>query len=476
MTEKNIRDNYGVLYMNGQGPADAPDPSLPISPLFNFAQPAQPATQKAPKVLRRAAISVTPKGTATPPAGFAAADFDDFSDDNDLPTLADPNVKYVDNIFQNFQRYTNSKWNFYTHGAGYSDFFPNHGRMNMTLADMGQDIMSANYMVPKGRALKMPTDAEAGKYLHITFETQMNAIQRRYWWMGICGPSQIGKTFKDDGSLVQPYAIIPFFEATGNKGNNPSQAGWNCIHLVEQLGYDGIEPILSAYGKWTGGRWDYKSVEEMKAIPGFDLSDSWASKNNYVKRYARSSTALKLIINKPVPAGNGSGYNSGFDSVINVKPSGGCADCVGWQRALNGSKKVTGVLLDDQMAANQMAKMDLYIRNDRLIMYINGQQRMCTTFYYTKPDQNGNPVPVGYKLSMAEGGLALGQILYHSMAEVNTMTRDDWLYTGQRHYRKNIPFADPRSFDNVGWQESTTPPADFNSANCVDWTPSADDL
>jgi hypothetical protein len=72
--------------------------------------------------------------------------------------------------------------------------------------------------------------------------------------------------------------------------------------------------------------------------------------------------------------------------------------------------------------------------------------------------------------------LALGQIFYHSMAEMSNMLRDDFTYTAQRHFRKNIPFVDTRGFDNVGWQEGTPAPASFQSSSCLTYNPGPDDL
>jgi hypothetical protein len=38
--------------------------------------------------------------------------------------------------------------------------------------------------------------------------------------------------------------------------------------------------------------------------------------------------------------------------------------------------------------------------------------------------------------------------------------------TGQFHLMHNTPFADHRSWDNVGFRENVTLPSDFDDTNC----------
>ena len=71
-------------------------------------------------------------------------------------------------------------------------------------------------------------------------------------------------------------------------------------------------------------------------------------------------------------------------------------------------------------------------------MYVNGEQRIC------------NNLGTAGKLTMAEGALGFGQVLYHSAAERQEFNASYWDRRGQRFYIENSPFIDERDWDNVG--------------------------
>ena len=96
---------------------------------------------------------------------------------------------------------------------------------------------------------------------------------------------------------------------------------------------------------------------------------------------------------------------------------------------------------------------DIYIRRDRVIMYVNGEQRLCNDF-------------PSVALTMAEGALGYGQVLYHSSAERLEFSRGYNDRTGQLYYLSNTPFVDVRTWDNVGYQEGVGSPADFDDSVC----------
>jgi hypothetical protein len=59
-------------------------------------------------------------------------------------------------------------------------------------------------------------------------------------------------------------------------------------------------------------------------------------------------------------------------------------------------------------------------------MYVNGEQRLCNDF----------PTVA---LTMAEGALGFGQVLYHSAAEREEFRAPYWDRTGQRYYLEIHP-------------------------------------
>jgi hypothetical protein len=87
-------------------------------------------------------------------------------------------------------------------------------------------------------------------------------------------------------------------------------------------------------------------------------------------------------------------------------------------------------------------------------MYVNGEQRICNNL--------GN----AGKLTMAEGALGFGQVLYHSAAERLEYNASYWDRRGQRYYIENSPFIDERDYDNVGYDEHVALPSGFDSSVC----------
>jgi hypothetical protein len=124
-----------------------------------------------------------------------------------------------------------------------------------------------------------------------------------------------------------------------------------------------------------------------------------------------------------------------------------------WYRQRDGAGNLVAPILDDQQLIAPATHFDLYIRRDRVVMYVNGEQRLCNDF----------PTVA---LTMAEGALGFGQVLYHSAAEREEFRAPYWDRTGQRYYLENTPFIDARAWDNVGYGEHVAAPPDFSAASC----------
>jgi hypothetical protein len=127
-----------------------------------------------------------------------------------------------------------------------------------------------------------------------------------------------------------------------------------------------------------------------------------------------------------------------------------------WERQIDSSGNPVGVWLDDQMNIEQRTRFDVFIRRDQVIMYVEGQQRICQNIDASS-------------MTMAEGALGFWHVLYHTSAEFTEIragydTADP--QTDQHHLMHNTPFADMRSYDNVGIRENTSAPADFDPTRC----------
>ncbi len=419
-TEEEIRADYGSLIINGHRPAAPELSDLPEgSP---FAKIGLPASADPPTVLARSVVTLEPLGTETLPEGFTESDFfTDFSDESDQFERVQ-NAEILGRGWQviNPMLYQNSEVNLYTYGAennGGSQAFITHDNLRMVLADWGQEIMGSNIVYPK-RAFALPESADA--YIHITFEIQTNASQRRYFWLHACGADTPGETVVD-GQLAPESGIYPYpFFMDPDVPSSVSTAGWNCLQWVPR-----------------GGGYD-----EMSGGGGMGRS--------------RPQTDIRVLINEASPDLTASGSQRVF-TVLNVSPdmyNSGDAEYSGtWLRQWDANKRPVDVLLDNDMYIEQRTRFDVFFNRTRTVLYANGVQKICNDF---------ESAP----LTMAEAAVGLGHVLYHSAAEREEFLRDDWIRTGQYYYRHNTPFLDHRSIDNFGVRENAALPANFETGQC----------
>jgi hypothetical protein len=173
-----------------------------------------------------------------------------------------------------------------------------------------------------------------------------------------------------------------------------------------------------------------------------------------------------VLVNKPIPKANlpeVGGTNeqvvqSAATSPINVSPlqldsPGGE---VAWFYKVDAKGNPVSGILDDQQLVSPRTKYDLYIRNNRLIMYVNGKSTLCNDF--TTPSTT---------LNIADAAVGFHQVLYHSNGEfVERFVDPD--RGGAYHYRYNSPWLDQRTWDNMGFEENVSAPSDFDSQTCFE--------
>jgi hypothetical protein len=425
-TEAEIRASYSnSLIVNGEGPAPRPtDPTQ--GPFYNVAQPAPAIT---PTVLNRAIVSVTPTGTTSPPAGYKSTDiFDDFSDDTDAFNLiaARQNTEGVIvpagfGPIGDVKQYANSKWNWYTFNGMAAQVYVARGQLNSVLADDGQDVMASNVLYPK-RTIQLPGDDKT--FIHITFETAADATQRRYWWLHLCGADQAGQTYS--GTTFPPTEAIvaqPFF-MNPNSGSQISLAGWNCFQFVPR-----------------GGDYD--------VLAGGDVHNAALGNNG------RPETDIRMLVNRATSAGQNPLTDTTSVILLDPPTDTGDTQVLGgdWYRTWDATRRLNGVILDDQMFIQQKTRFDFFVNRSWAVMYANGVQKACDNF-------------AAHPLTMAEAAVGFGVVFYHSSAERTELQLPDWIRTGQNNYLWNTPFVDVRSFDDVGIQEGVALPSSFDSTVC----------
>jgi hypothetical protein len=419
-TEAEIRAQYGSMIFNGEG-WDKPilDPSnsaFPQSPLLHLAQPA--SVDVDPVVLARAVVKVGPSGDTTPYPGFASTDFfDDFDDDTDQPTFlrdTDPGATIAG---VKAKVYTNKKWVFYDVGNEFAQFLVDRGQMNMVMGDPAQDSMSLQAMYPN---VPVQLPSSTGQYLHVTYEVQRNETSRRYENLALCGSDTPGDTYVNGAPKVAADPRPGFMNAVMTTRTQP--LGWNCLYLV---------------GRGVG----------YLVIPGGD-----------VMSHSDAGVLVTVVRTNPAVSNFMEYQNGTLDQyTTNFGPMQDTSYPNRWERQIDDSKMISGVWLDDQLNIWQRTKFDVFIRRDRVVVYVNGENRLCANL-------TSSP------LTMAEGALGFWHILYHTSAEFEEIRQHGGSavpQTGQHHVMHNTPFADERTWDNVGFQENVGLPAGFDEGRCL---------
>lgn len=389
----------GNLLYNAQGPGAV------------MARPAELGPP--PRVLARAEVTAVPTGTDSQPMAF----WEDWDDPSQ--TFADVG-RYDGRPGQRGEHFQSARWNYYVYNLE-SSLLPSQvmidrGRLVTYAADIAQDIFGAGMLTPRE-----PVALASDTYVHVTFETSINATDRRYVWFSLCGPST-GSAYGADGSLQAGMNMEPFFYQPD--GASPYAEDWNCLQV---FGFEG-----SYYG----------AIGDDKA----DMS-------------------VRIILNRAQEASPGV-----MPTVLNVSPrqldptrDAECSWC-GWYGEWNAAHELVRMPLDAMMHEAPVVRWDLWIRRDRVVLYVDGHQYACNDF-------------PGTPLTMREGALGFGQVLYHTSAEHGDLLRDDWVRSAQRYYMTNAPWMDRRTWDNLGWQEGESLPADFDESLCFvsqrtfdDWT------
>jgi hypothetical protein len=296
-----------------------------------------------------------------------------------------------------------------------------HGRLNVTLADWAQDVFAAVHF--SSRTTK-PVVVESQKYAHSFFRVDSGATGRRYWHWMMCGADSITK-------LVDPSTNIPrirhllrpgFYEADGV---NPSEAAG-----------DSADPHTANH------RTECLNLLQLATnnpdVPQLANGSAGPGPNHSLIASINPQGAARGSINlTPQVFDRGYGTNS-------------------WNWRLDANNDFAGPLLEpfDQQAP--LTHFDVFVRKDRMVLFINGRQAACWDLT-TRP------------LAMDYGLIVYGQVLYHSDAEYDeyhvpgrTASNPYQSPRGLFHYSMNTVAADTRAWDAVGHAEKIDIPPLFN--------------
>jgi hypothetical protein len=402
VSEATIRARYGSMIVNGQGPS---------------AQPGQPADPVSPRVLKRWSVKVSPLDAAAAAKRRTGTFFEDFSKDDPFTWVTPPaDVFHNDdgtfhepeNYGYSYAVYQNSRFVAYATNAEVikgNHVFYDRGQLHMNLPDAAQDVMGTVMAIPKTLAHFTDTG-----YLHVTFESSTNSTARRYWWLSLCGADTAGQTMTSEGLLTKVISLAAGF--WNPDARNPSSAGWNCLLVFP---HDGL------------------------AVHIPDGSATFPESSAIVAIHKSNAPELQTAVNVSPQQVNDA-----------YPPS--------WYRQMKAGKVTETSLFDDLLQQAPRAHFDLYISRQRLIMYVNGQQRLCNDF---GPE----------RLTMAEAAIGFNDALYHSSAEHTELTVSFADRSGQLFYLQNTLFADAHTWDNVGFEEGVALPASSTDADCYTYAP-----
>ena len=375
-------------------------------------------------VLQRTIVHVVPLGNDAPPP--TATFFDDFSNAADQPVF----VKSVPGSFsfhatQNGQLWQNSKWSIYSYGSQHTDDaggkvidntfrpFISRGALHMVLADESTDIFASAIAYP--RRVVHPSSTS---YVHATYEVESNATGRRYWNIFFCGADTAGNTINANGEILGDIIQTPFFY--NDDGLDASAQFWNCLQVFMLDG----SPFT---------------------LPPTDTAPQ---------------SVVHVIVNLPDKTGadvRKSVVNVSPDQYLMTYPGQTHLAGKGWYRQQM-NNRLGEPAMDDKLTVGSRVKFDLWIRRDRVVLFVDGQQRLCNDF-------------PSVALTMPEAALGFGQVLYHSSAERLQFNVDYWPKTGQRFYLSDMPFMDSRSWDNLGFEENVASIPSFNEGACYRYGP-----
>lgn len=402
VSEATIRARYGSMIVNGQGPAS---------------QPGQPADPINPKVLKRWTVKVGPLDAAAAAKRRTSTFFEDFSKDEPFQWVTPP-----PDVFQNgdgtfhepenygysYAVYQNSRFVAYATNTELikgNYLFYDRGQLQTNLPDSSQDVMGTVMAMPK--TLAHFTDEG---YLHVTFESSTNSTSRRYWWLSLCGADTPGQTMTSEGLLTNVISLSAGF--WNPDARNPSSAGWNCLIVFP---HDGL------------------------AIPIPDGASTFPQSSAIVTLHKSNAPALQTAVNVSP------------QQVSDAYPPS-------WYRRMKAGKVTETSLFDDLLQQAPRAHFDIYVSRQRLVMYVNGEQRLCNDF---GPE----------RLTMAEAAVGFNDALYHSSAEHTELTVSFADRSGQLYYLENTLYADAHTWDNVGFEEGVSLPSSYTDADCYTYAP-----
>ncbi len=436
-----VMAQYGNEIINGHGAATSWNDRNNVN--ITRGRPVSPTSTEIPRdpvVIARSAITLTLPAMDEAMNGpifdvGPNAVFDDFSNDLAIaPSAIQHNSEFGDNWAVNPLATIPGKWTFWgnlvqpadgesgrnTNTRGFQAF-QRHGRLYTTFGDYAQCCAASAFF---SSLETLPQELDDTKYAHSFFRVNSDASTRRYWVWLMCGASTREE-------LVDPTTRMPRFRPLLDPGfHSPRGTAPNSFTGRNPSTRHGNEPASST-------RYDKECVQFLQdgiAEPRWPASQS----------RERSASRLVLSLNPRGVAQGVVSYGSGPDWWQPNFP--------GYPTRTDASGNYAGPMMEPFDQINLLTHFDVFVRPDRLVVYVNGRQAICA-------DISDRPLTMRYGLMM------YGSFLYHSSAE---LSEAEDARAASYQYTLNTPIADTRAWDAVGHSEKIDIPPQlaFNAAMC----------
>jgi hypothetical protein len=442
-----MKQQYGNEIINGQGSAIA-WPTRATAAKIGAAVPANDATFPSdPKAVARSAIAVRmpffDESVNAPIFDVGVHSiFEDFAIDAMVaPTAIGKNPDYAgfNGFTMNPLFSLGNEWQFWgrfmqpadaipgtangtlwtTQALLGTQVFTRHGRLYTTFGDTNQDV-GGSLSFSSTRVPVVTMDNQ--KYIHSMFRLNSEATHRRYWYWTMCGGATGAELFD---TATGQYKIRPLlFETSfGPGGNNPSIPDGHTLAST------------STANDAVGIAKECLSItEEARPEAPFRTDGS-----------AQTSAVIRAQIH---PANKSHGIialgNTSSDSPVVSGTSS-----LGFRFKVDAKGNRVGPMIEPFDQLQPLVHYDVFVRRDRLVVFINGRQGFCV-------DLSDIPLTMNYAM------IGYGDLLYHSAIEWQELSdsaanKDPQLY----QYQLNTPIATSRIWDVVAHADMIDVPAQF---------------
>jgi hypothetical protein len=257
----------------------------------------------------------------------------------------------------------------------------------------------------------LPLALDNTKYAHSFFRVNSDASHRRYWHWSICGAATRAELVDSSG--------VPIIRPIVNETAFSPQADNPTAKLGDKQAAVTPKECLTILQE---GR-----PEAQALAPGFERSSSRIAAEIHPAGVAKGIIALgNTLTDKSAPSG----------------PS-----TLGFRYKVDAAGKYVGPVMGTFDQTNPLTHLDVFLRRDRLVVFVNGRQGFCV-------DLSFRPLTMNYGL------VAYGDLIYHSALEWQEISNS----SGQLYqHQLNAPQTSSRVWDAVGETELIDIPSQFDT-------------